>query len=83
VVEEHEVLPEEKPRKAFEDEVQVWRRRVLKRLKAGKPANGERDFYSDIIPEVLIETVQAQLEQADEAKANLIFDNLIGWEGYP
>jgi HK97 family phage portal protein len=83
VVEEQEALPEETPRKAFEDEVQVWRRRVLKRLKAGKPANGERDFYSDIIPEVLIETVQAQLEQADEAKANLIFDNLIGWEGYP
>ena len=83
VVEKEPALPEEKPRKAFEDEVQVWRRRVLKRLKAGKPANGERDFYSDIIPEVLIETVQAQLEKADEAKANLIFDNLLGWEGYP
>ena len=67
----------------FEEEVAKWRRRVLKRLKSGKSANAERSFESEIIPALLIASIEAQLDGADEKRANMIFDNVKEWKGYP
>lgn len=81
---QQQIEPEvDSPRKAYIEEVRKWRTRALKRIKAGKDGVGERSFESDIIPQILIDSTEAQLEGASEVKARFIFDALETWEGYP
>lgn len=67
----------------FKAEIRKWQSYVLKRVKRGRDAVGDRSFESDIIPSVLIAATEEQLKGKDAQGIRMIFKSLEGWKGYP
>jgi len=80
--------PKEMPTKTIDNnddytnELRLWRKKSIKRVKAGRPAACE--FKSEFIPSLTIASIGGQLENAEgEDDVDMIFDEAELWIDFP